>query len=243
MNRLSRLYVDCDLVQQATLELDQRACHYVLHVLRLRKTDQLVVFNGRGVDEYVAEIVSRQKEQLKIRILQKNTVQTESLLRIHLGQAISRGERMDYAIQKSVECGVDQITPLFTERGNVKLDKKRIANRLAHWQHIAINATQQSDRTHVPTIHSPLTLPDWLAKGFTTGFVCQPQGDKLTRDLMIDQNSVACLIGPEGGFSQHELQLVNQLKFNRLSLGPRTLRTETAPVVALTLLQHLFGEL
>ena len=167
----------------------------------------------------------------------------ESPLAVHLGQAISKGDRMDYAIQKAVELGVAAITPLYTEHGDVRLRGEREAKKLAHWQAVAASACEQCGRAVVPTVHFPMTLAEWLTERNEALRLVLHPGTRGVLEQATAPDSVALLIGPEGGLSAKDLETALAVGFMPLSLGPRILRTETAPVVALSLLQYRFGDL
>ncbi|MDX1467394.1 MAG: 16S rRNA (uracil(1498)-N(3))-methyltransferase, partial [Halomonas sp.] len=167
----------------------------------------------------------------------------ESPLAVHLGQAISKGDRMDYAIQKAVELGVATITPLYTEHGDVRLKGERAAKKLAHWQAVAASACEQCGRATLPPVHAPMGLGEWLAaRDEALRLVLHP-GTAGALEQAEAPASVAVLIGPEGGLAEAEVEAARTSGFAPLSLGPRVLRTETAPVVALSLLQARFGDL
>ncbi|NQV70739.1 MAG: 16S rRNA (uracil(1498)-N(3))-methyltransferase [Pseudohongiella sp.] len=173
-------------------------------------------------------------------------VNGQSRLKIHLGLGLSRGDRMDFAIQKSTELGVSEITPLYTEHGEVKLKADRLEKKLQHWRKIAINASEQSGRLEIPEIHTPSPLAEWQ-QGLDAGFslMLDPSGeDKLplnTAALQFEQ--VNLLIGPEGGFSATEIHSARNQGLVIVALGTRILRTETAPIAALAILQHLYGDM
>ena len=156
-------------------------------------------------------------------------------LKIHLGQGISRGDRMDYAIQKAVELGVHEITPVITQFSQLKADEKQIAKKLLHWEGIIIAAAEQSGRCVIPTLHPPRPFAQWMAQPAEHKFICHPTAQ--AHHLKKETQSVRVAIGPEGGFHENEVQLAQTHQASVLSLGPRILRTETATVVALTLLQ------
>jgi len=162
---------------------------------------------------------------------------------VHLGQGISRGERMDYVVQKSVELGVDKITPLYTERCGVKISKERLAKKIAHWQAVAISACEQSGRCVVPQIMQPQTLSEWLSMQSGIAFVCDPKSNQRIPHNTEQPTSLSLLIGPEGGLTDDEIKSAYNAGLQSLSLGPRVLRTETAAVVSLSLVQHLWGDL
>lgn len=240
--QIPRVYQAGKIQKGEALTLTEFACKHVIQVLRLNVGDPLILFNGTGVD-FTATISAISKKHATVMIDDQRPGLPESALSIHLGQAISRGERMDYSIQKSVELGVAEITPLFTERCGVKLSGERLEKRLAHWQHVVISACEQSGRSVIPVIHPPLSLGAWLDSLTGEGVVCDPESNTLLATLPVNSGQIALLIGPEGGLSQEETQLAHKNHLKRVSLGPRVLRTETAGMVAITLLQGKFGDL
>jgi 16S rRNA (uracil1498-N3)-methyltransferase len=237
--RLSRLYCESDLGEDALLTLGEDHAHYLGKVLRVKPGHKLVLFNGRD-GEFTAEVISIGKRdlQLKLGSCQRHT---EQLLPVHIGLGLSRGERMDYAIQKATELGVTHVTPLFTEHSEVRLDADRADKRTSHWQKVAISASEQSGRCTVPVINNPIPVKDWISQ------VPQGQGFTLehtgTAGFVGERPpAVFLLIGPEGGTSDDEKLQANDAGFTLVRLGPRVLRTETAPVVALTALQLRWGD-
>jgi 16S rRNA (uracil1498-N3)-methyltransferase len=170
---------------------------------------------------------------------------SESPLELYLAQGISRGEKMDYTIQKAVELGIKKIYPLLTERCNVKLDEERREKRLQHWRSVIISACEQSGRNQLPQIQAPQTLEQFLENSDADfKFVLAPLAEKKLAQIPIQKNSrVILMIGPEGGLSEREIQLAEQKHFLALNLGPRVLRTETAAVAAITALQCFFGDM
>ena len=239
--RISRLFIDHSLVVGSEILLPKELSHYVLQVLRLREGSMLVLFNGLG-GEYSGVLRERGKQAVvEVQKFSDRTV--ESALKIHLGQGISRGEKMDFVVQKAVELGVSEITPLFTERCGVKLIDERAAKRLEHWQKIIHSACEQSGRNTLPQIHAPIELAVWLSqRQEPCRLVCHP-GLSSVRDEDLAPTSAALLIGPEGGFSEEEVQAAIRQKFISLSLGPRILRTETATIAALAKLQVQWGDI
>lgn len=240
--QLTRIYYPNDLREGTIIRLNEKASHYVLNVLRLKLKRQLIIFNGQGGEyQAILDAIERKIALLKIQSFQE--CDTESPLKITVGQGISRGERMDYAIQKSVELGVSVITPLLTSRCNVNLTTQRLNNRMAHWRGVIISACEQSGRCKIPTLNSVQPLTKWLdqpQKGMK--WVCDPNGKPLPPDISHHQ-AMSLLIGPEGGLTTEEISQTNKADFFSLSLGPRTLRTETATVTAVTLLQARYGDL
>ena len=238
--RLSRVYTPQPLASGVEVALDEQRSHYLGRVLRLAVGARVQVFNGDG-NEYPAEIVAAGKKELRLRLGDATQPDTESPLHTVLGLGISRGERMDYAIQKSTELGVSVIAPLFTEHCEVRLDGERLDKRLEHWRGVAISACEQCGRVCPPAIETPRALADWVGSN--------PAGLKLLFDHT-QQNQlpaqrpaqgVALLIGPEGGLASGEIDKALAAGFSGIALGKRIFRTETAPVAALSVLQYLWG--
>ncbi len=223
--------------------LDAAASNHLLRVLRLKTGSGLRVFDGCGL-EFLATLIDQQKKKAIIAITEPRPSFLESPLHIHLGQGISRGEKMDYTIQKAVELGVTKITPLYTQYSGVTLSGERIEKRLAHWRSIIISACEQCGRNVLPTIVPPLSLEHWLqACQEPLRFILQPGGNQHLRNITKAADYVALVTGPEGGFSAEELALANQAQFQALNLGPRVLRTETAAPAAIAALQCLWGDM
>lgn len=238
--RRSRFYLYAPLTE-GELTLDGDLAHYLGRVLRLSPGADVQLFNGSG-QEWPGTLLEVSKRDLRIALAAPVSGLPESPLSVHLGQAMSRGDRMDWAIQKAVELGVSEITPLYTERCEVKLQGERADKRQAHWQQIAISACEQCGRSVVPTIHAPVALGEW-----TRALDCDL---KLVLHHRTEQSLVSLekprtlglLIGPEGGLSKAEISQTEDAGFRAARFGPRVLRTETAPVVALTLAQQLWGD-
>ncbi len=240
--RQSRIYCKVALSNTHTVELDEEATHYVARVLRLKSGDSLSVFNGED-GEFAARIQSVSRKSVTLQLAAAMPCVADPQLPIHLGLGLSRGERMDYAIQKATELGVSAITPLFTERCEVKLGEDRADKRLLHWQRIIISACEQSGRCGLPVLERPISLTDWLGKTFDgASFVLDHRGTQGFTQTKETPSSVTVLIGPEGGLSFSEVDFAAQQGFQLVRIGPRVLRTETAPVVALSLLQNLWGD-
>lgn len=237
--RLSRFFIDTPL-SLGEHELPEAQAHYIARVLRMAEGDALQVFDGSG-QEFRGALVEVGKKRVRISLDESFAGQPESPLRIHLGQGLSRGERMDWAIQKATELGVDQITPIFSERCEVRLKDERADKRLLHWRQVAISACEQCGRSKVPVIHPPLLLADWLKQtAANLKLVLHPVAQPLESHARPE--TLAFLIGPEGGLSDAEVEQAQGAGFLPARLGPRVLRTETAPVVALAVAQQLWGD-
>jgi 16S rRNA (uracil1498-N3)-methyltransferase len=238
--RISRIFCTQVLSPGSDVVLEGQSAHYLSKVLRLPVGAALVLFNGDG-HEYTASISAVDKKTCTLQVGAPMTPATESPLHTVLGLGISRGERMDYAIQKSTELGVSVIAPLFTEHCEVRLKEERREKRQEHWQQIAISACEQSGRVRVPEVLAPQALATWV--GSKPAELCllfdHEQAAALTGQR--PAGGVALLIGPEGGLSSSEIGLALAAGFKGVALGKRVLRTETAPVAALSVLQYLWG--
>ncbi|WP_419569972.1 16S rRNA (uracil(1498)-N(3))-methyltransferase [Rheinheimera sp.] len=240
--RIPRIFHDLSIALNTEFALSEDGSNHIGRVLRMTAGQPLQLFNGDG-QNYDCQISRVEKKAVYVLCTAQTANPVESPLALHLGQGISRGDRMDFVIQKAVELGVTEITPLFTERCGVKLDAERLDKRTEQWQKIAISACEQSGRSVVPTIHRALQLKDWLA---------QPTKDlKLTLDPWTDatiktisgSQQIRLVIGPEGGFSDVEVAQTKLAGFLPVRLGPRVLRTETAALTAISALQLQFGDL
>ncbi len=236
---LPRFYLPAPL-QAGDLQLPEATAHYMCRVLRLDSDAQVLLFDGQG-EQWLARLTRVEKKKVTVNLLHRVAAQPRSSLQTHLGQALSKGERMDWAIQKATELGVSQITPLVTEHCEVRLNQERASKRLQHWQQIAISACEQCGRADVPLIHPVSTLQTWLQQvQADLKLLLHPQAQGFARYQR--PGSLALLIGPEGGLSNNDLQQARQHGFDGVSLGPRILRTETAPVAALAISQFLWGD-
>ena len=215
--------------------------------MRVKVKDKFTVFNGDGFN-YKAEVISVEKKKLKINIISKDENYSESQTKITLIQSLSTNEKMDWIIQKATELGVNQIVPIYSSRSIIKLDSTRADKKMIHWQQVLISACEQSGRSRIPQIYKPTNLIQALEKPKfnekTLKLILTPNGQNLLKNLgPLNNKEIILLIGPEGGFSEEELKLANDYKFNSLKLGPRTLRTETAPLSILSIIQFKYGDL
>jgi len=243
MNRCTRVFQQLALSPGISLRLDDQASHHLSRVLRVKTGDSLVIFNGEG-GEYDAVITQIDKKSIEVKIGKFNPREAESPLRIHLAQALARGEKMDFIVQKAVELGVNTITPLLTSRCNVRLDQERGEKRLSHWQSVMVGACEQSGRNRLPLLERPVDLKAWLpqVKG-DYRLVLSPHADKKwPLESIAPEASIILLIGPEGGLSDEEVALSIKNGFILMNLGKRVLRTETASLAALAALQARFGD-
>lgn len=243
--RIPRLHLDAALDPGTQIDLPAQAAAHAVRVLRLQPGDAVTLFNGDGND-YPARLTIATARQVSARIDSRSAANRESPLRITLVQALARGEKMDWIVQKAVELGVAAIVPIVTERSEVKLDGPRAAKRLEHWRAIMAAACEQSGRAVVPLIESPQPLGPWLATlahDDATRLVVHPGDGARTQALQQSARPVMLAIGPEGGFGGRDLTALRAAGFRALSLGPRILRTETAGLAAIAALQAIHGDL
>ena len=238
--RLSRLFIDQPLAADRDLTLDTRGQRYVSQVLRLRRGDPLILFNGDGWD-YTAEIREISRQACRVHLGERLEKEPEPRLSLHLGVGISRGGRMDWVIQKSVELGVQSICPLFTERSLVQLRGDRLKKRMDHWLGIIISACEQCGRSRPPDLLSMTSLTEWTAAQ-QPGLLLHHAAAQALTELPEPGPSLSLLIGPEGGLSDAERAQAQRNGFTPVRLGPRVMRAETAPLAALAAIQTLWGD-
>jgi 16S rRNA (uracil1498-N3)-methyltransferase len=225
--------------------LDDFAARHLAQVLRAKVGDKIILFNGDGFD-YEAEIKHVDRRDVSVEILNQSANPNESKIRIHLFQALSSNEKMDLVVQKAVELGVQAITPIIASRSQMRLKDEKRDKKLQHWQQIAISACEQSGRAVIPNVYPVSLLTESMNQidDAALNIMLDPEAKTQLNQLasMDTPSHINVLIGPEGGFSEDEIQLCQSKKVITLSLGPRILRTETAPIATLALLQYLFGD-
>ncbi len=240
---MARIYTSRPLSSGQSIDLEAGPSHHLAGALRLTAGDSFTVFNG-AAGEYPATIESVGKKSLTVRLGKRIDRSSESTLRIHLGIAISRSDRMDWIVQKSTELGVAKVTPLFTERSTVKLKGERARKKLNHWRQIAISACEQCGRNQLPQIAPVVQLEQWLKRDLPEQrFVLDHRSGHSVAELGQNASAIALLIGPEGGLAEAEIASALTQKFSALTLGPRVLRTETAPLAAIAILQARWGDM
>ena len=241
--RIPRLFHPDAIPLDEEFVLSQDAAHHVATVLRLKANHPVVLFNGDG-NEYSAQIIDVSRKQVVVEADACLTIGKESPLPLHLGQGVSKGDRMDMVLQKSVELGVTEITPVITQRCAVKLDEKRWEKKLQQWQKIIIGACEQCERNTIPTLHAPQSLNQWLATSTqATRLVLAPGAELPLSKVPYCTKGYRLLIGPEGGLSEQEIHQSLESGYTSVGLGPRILRTETAAVSAISILQAVHGDL
>ena len=242
--RIPNIYTETSLTVKSEAELDANAAQHIAKVLRMKKGFKLKLFNGDGY-YYDAEISLVDRRAVHVNIAERIACESESNLDTHLAIVMSRGDRMDYAVQKATELGINQITPLTSERCEVKLDDGREDKRIKRWQQVAISACEQSGRARIPTVNPVLTVDQFLERPQAPEVLSLVLHHRDTQDLANIQpkpSKVTLLIGPEGGLTAEEIDYAKQQGFQACTLGPRVFRTETAPTAALAVLQWLWGD-
>ena len=244
--RLTRVYVDATLAVGSRVALGEAASSHLTRVLRAGAGDACVLFNGDGRDRD-ARIVCAGKRAAEVEVLACRELQNESPLRIVLLQALARGEKMDWVVQKATELGVHAIVPVASERSEVRLDGERADRRVAHWRQVAIAACEQSGRALLPRIEAPRALADAAKRAADPAALClllDPESGATPASLQpAAAGTIAIAVGPEGGWSPRDVGVLRDAGFRGLRLGPRVLRTETAGVAAIAALQALHGDL
>ncbi len=224
------------------IDLPADVVRHLVQVLRMRKGQEILLFNGEDGIDYRAELTETGKRHARTRILSGGDPEPLPDLRIHLALGISRGERMDLAIQKAVELGVSSIAPLVTERTQRKLTPDRLEKKVRHWHKIIISACEQSGRRWLPRLDAPQDLDDWLKNPLPQTLFLDPEARQCLTEVSRPEQDLGLLIGPEGGFSERERTLAKEAGCTGVHLGPRILRTETAPMAAIAAIQVLWGD-
>jgi 16S rRNA (uracil1498-N3)-methyltransferase len=239
--RIPRIYTQQALLTGELVQLEEAASHHLNKVLRMQAGRELVLFNGSG-GEYAASIYEVGKKQVVVTVAEHTADNRESPLQLELAIGISRGERFEWVLQKATELGVTKITPLITERTEVKISGDRQEKAMDRWQQILISACEQCQRNLLPELAQPQQLAGWLTTVNSELRFVLHHRDSKTLPAEQRPQSVTLLIGPEGGLNESEIAQALGKNFNALTLGPRVLRTETAPVAAISLAQYLWGD-
>ena len=241
--RLTRVYLDTELIPGTLLELPPDTASHLVKVLRARSGDELILFNGSG-REFAGSIESVRGSRAIVRVAEGLEVDRESPLAITLVQCVPRGDRMDFIVQKATELGVARIVPVLSQRSVVHLDRKRSESKLAHWRGVAVSACEQCGRNRLPQVDPPRPLINYLGESQPGAVRLVLEPELSGSNPQLDFGSAAQIaVGPEGGFAPEELEAFRVAKFSRLTLGPRILRTETAALAAIAWLQVRFGDM
>jgi 16S rRNA (uracil1498-N3)-methyltransferase len=243
--RLSRVHVTSRLEAGSRVTLSGTAANHIARVLRLGAGDPLTLFDGSG-GEHSARIEALGRDTVTVTVLEAHALERESPLSLTLAQGISRGERMDWVVQKATELGVTRIVPLLTQRSVVRLDAGQAHKKTGHWHAVAVAACEQCGRNRLPVVQDPQELQSFLAEALpaaATRLLLSPAGQLRLQDLPVTTPAITVLIGPEGGLAGEEQEAAIAAGFTPVRLGPRVLRTETAAVAALAVIQGRLGDL
>lgn len=241
--REHRIYQNQALEVGDTVALDENGSRHVGTVLRGKPGDIITVFNNKG-GEFKGDIVDVSKKSVIVKLNEWIDVSRTSSVHTHLGQVMSRGDRMDYALQKAVELGVSEITPLFSQRCEVKLSGQREEKRLKQWEHLIISTCEQCGLNQLPTLNPAISFEEWCTQiASQQKWILHP-GHTSQQQLFQQEKpeSITLAVGPEGGFNEHELSIAQANSFTCITFGPRVFRTETAPIVCLSLIQSYWGD-
>lgn len=237
---MNRFYIETELNTGNTIELTESVFHHWVRVLRAKVQEQAIFFNGNG-GEYRVTLTEINKKNAFVSVDHFEEINRTAPFKVILGQVMSKGDRMDYAIQKATELGVTTIQLLTSDRCEMRLKYDRDQKKLDHWQSVAVAACEQCGMNIVPKVLAPISIEEWIQTDLPISrFVMAPNKDQ--KNVLLDaQPELALLIGPEGGLSESEIELSNQHGFVNWCIGDRVLRTETAPVVALSILNYHFA--
>ncbi len=236
---MNRFYIEAELNTGNSIELTESVFHHWVRVLRAKEQEQAIFFNGKG-GEYCVTLTEINKKNAVVSVDHFEPANRTPPFKVVLGQVMSKGDRMDYAIQKATELGVTSIQLLTSERCEMRLKYDRDQKKIDHWQSVAIAACEQCGMNIVPEILAPIALTEWVSSKLPQArLVLAPNKDQ-NNVLLNSEPDLALLIGPEGGLSEAEIETANQNHFQSWCIGDRVLRTETAPVVALSILNYHF---
>ena len=243
---MNRFYHSKQLSLNQVVILNEFSGHHAIKVMRVKLNDELILFNGDGCD-YYGKVTNIKKKELEVKISNIKELNQESPLKITLIQSLSSNEKMDWILQKSTELGVQKIQPVYNERSKVKINEDRINKKLIHWHQVVISACEQCYRSKIPQIKKPENFKHYLENNnFNSGslkLILSPHSENTIKTLpKKEPKEIYVLIGPEGGFSSNEIKLANKFNFKTIKLGSRILRTETAPVSIVSILQYIYGD-
>lgn len=240
--RAHRLYCPMPLIAGQRVSLDRSRSRHLQQVLRAKSGDRIELFDGLN-QACIATVHAVSSGQVEAVIDELLPVQPPARVKLNIAQSVARSDRMDYAIQKSTELGVHLITPILSKRCVVRLDEKKTAKRMRHWQEIIIAACEQSGRDQLPILEPPVTFEQWMERGHTTPrYILSPTATLALDKVVSPADGMTFIIGPEGGFNDEEMALARKAGCAELYLGPRVLRTETAGVAVLAAAQIIWGD-
>lgn len=241
---IPRIYYSGSLKKDQKINLEKKKNHYILNVLRIKLGNIIKIFNNTNI-VYIGKIINI-KKNISVKIIDEKKVYQKNNINIHLGQMISKKEKMNFTIEKSVELGVNSITPIISEKSSTPFVNKNIKKKIKYWKNIIISACSQSGRNILPTLNLPKKISEFnnLIPKKTIKIVCYQNAKKKIKNIKNKGIKNFCIIiGSEKGFSKNEIEYMNKNDFFFVSLGIRILRTETAAITAINYLQVLFGNM
>ena len=245
--RITRLYHTENLICGETTQLDKNTSSHLVRVLRTKAETPVILFNGDGYD-YLCRTLNTHPKKTLVAVESKIKINNESNLFITLIQGMSRLDRMETTIQKSVELGVNKIIPVLCQHSNSRLTEDKQHKKLAHWSKVAISACEQSGRSIIPEISdiSSLNKINSLLNPDALKIILNPETKKSLKEVKFKQDgensdTIEIFIGPEGGLAEDEITHLQSLQFQNVCFGPRILRTETAGPAVISALQMLWG--
>ncbi len=242
--QMVRVYTSQCLNVGETLILEEKAYHHIVRVLRMPLGETFILFNGLG-GEYQVTISAIDKRRCEVRIISWSEVSRESSLKLHLLQGVAKGDKMDFILQKAVEIGVHSIQPLYMERSIGRLDVERQEKKHNHWQQIIIAACEQSGRTQLPLLGKLMTVDEYCQHSVMSCpvLLLDPYANQHLSNYSLESTECAVCIGAEGGLSERDIQVLQQtFQVQNITLGPRILRTETAGLAVMSVLQAQYGD-
>jgi 16S rRNA (uracil1498-N3)-methyltransferase len=242
-----RFYVTPEQINESNVTLSAEESHHLARVLRLRTNDEAFVFDGQG-HEYRCRVGVVEKSGTQLEIIDELKDQVESPLRLTLAQALAKGEKFDFIVQKATELGVSSIAPIITDHTDIKLSDDSSARRLDRWQRISLESLKQSGRRRLVSVLTPVNVKEFIESLAASNIVLvmSERGGLSIIEALKDSESdsdIVVIIGPEGGWSDGEYDLFQNHRCKLVTLGPRILRTETAAIAAVTLVQHALGDI
>lgn len=239
-----RLYIDHQITPNIEFSLTESKAHYVKHVLRLKVNSSIIIFDGSG-HEYKAKITKIIKNEIAILPSQSVYKESAPFRKIRIGQCIIKKDKMDLVLQKATELGVNDISPLLSEFSVIKLESDRIKNKTLHWEKIIQSSCEQSKRNYIPTINNPETIETFIKKTSKNNcrIILNPKASKSINEINPNEKQIDLLIGPEGGFTNSEIEYAYEKGFIGVSLGSRILRSETAAIAAIAIIQSQWGDM
>tara|TARA_B100000959_G_scaffold13319_2_gene13187 strand:+ start:12065 stop:12823 length:759 start_codon:yes stop_codon:yes gene_type:complete len=239
-----RLFIDHQIIPNIEFSLTESRVHYAKHVLRLKVNSSIIIFDGSG-HEYKAKITKIIRNEISILPSQSVYKENTPFRKIRIGQCIIKKDKMDLVLQKATELGVNNISPLLSEYSVIKLESKKIKSKTLHWKKIIQSSCEQSKRNYIPTMNAPETIETFINKPSENNYriILDPKAPKSIGEISPNEKKIDLLIGPEGGFTDSEVEDAYEKGFIGVSLGYRTLRSETAAIAAIAIIQSQWGDM